>query len=168
MRWRTPAILLFAVALIGAGYVYLPAVGWSDSEAEARQRVTDYLKAVALDSGDRGWGLLHPDGRRTYGSESAYRQMMDAADWTDFAWEFGESARCDDGVCTFLLGLPNGRGSVPDVVWSTGPADPGFLLSTKDSTGSATEAGEAYIEVLQRGWFGGIGVVVFGAITPSG
>lgn len=163
-----PAIVLLAVALVGAGYIYLPYLGWNNSEAEARQRATAYLEAVVLDSGDRGWGLLHPDGRRTYGSEAAYRQVIDAADWTDFAWEFGESARCDDGVCTFVLRLPNGRESVPKSVWSTGPGNPGFLLSTKESTGSASDAGDAYIEVLQRGWFGGIGVVVFGAITPSG
>ena len=159
---------IVAAALVAAGYVYLPAMGWNDSESEARQRVTEYLSAVVGGTPDRGWKLLHPNGRRTYGSEDAYREAMEAADWTNFAWEFGESARCDDGVCTIVLRLRNGRGSVPEVAWSTGPGDPGLFLSTKESTDGAREAGGAYVDVLQRGWFGGIGVVVFGAKTASG
>jgi hypothetical protein len=165
MRWRMPAILLLAVALAGVGYVYLPYVGWSNSEADARQRVSEYLAAVVRETGDRGWNVLEGSGRAQYGSEDAYRATMAGADWTDFAWEFGDSPLCDDGVCTFVLRLPNGTGSAPDVAWSVGPGDFGVLLPTKDSTGSAREAGEAYInvlQVLQRGWFGGIGVVVFG------
>ena len=162
MRWRTPVIILVAAAVIGLGYVYLPAVGWSNSDSEARERVTKYLTALALDTGNRGWDLLEASGRAQYGSEEAYRSAMAEADWTDFAWEFGDSARCDDGVCTFILRLPNGIDSAPDVAWSDGPGDLGMLVSTKDSTRGAREAGVAALDVLQRGWFGGIGVVVFG------
>lgn len=168
MLRRAAVTTILAVALVAAGYVYLPYVGWNNSDSEARQRVSEYLSAVVGGTADRGWKLLHPNGRRTYGSEDAYRQAMEAADWTEFAWEFGESSQCDDGVCTSVLRLPNGRGSVPDVAWSTGPGDPGVFLSTKESTKGAREAGEAYVEAVQRGWFGGIGVVVFGATTASG
>ena len=163
MRWRTPAIGLLAVALAGVGYIYLPYLGWSNSEADARQRVREYLAAVVRDTGDRGWKLLEGSGRTQYGSEGAYDAAMARADWTDFAWEFGDRSRCDDGVCTFILRLPNGVGSAPDVAWSDGPGDLGVLLSTRESTAGGAQAGEAYLDVLQRGWFGGIGVVVFGA-----
>jgi hypothetical protein len=162
MRWRAPLIILVAAVVIGLGYVYLPYVGWSNSDSEARERVTKYLTALVQDTGDRGWTLLEGSGQRQYGSEEAYRSAMANADWTDFAWEFGESSRCDDGVCTFILRLPNGIDSAPDVAWSDGPGDVGVLVSTKDSTQGAREAGVASLNVLQRGWFGGIGVVVFG------
>jgi hypothetical protein len=167
VRWRTPALVLLAVALAGIGYVYLPYVGWNDSEAEARERVTKYLAAVAGDTGDRGWNLLEASGRADYGSEDAYRSAMAEADWTNFAREFGDWSTCDDGGCTFILRLPNGIGSAPDVAWSDGPGDLGVLHSTKDSTGSARQFGDASVEVLQRGWFGGIGVVVFGVGTSD-
>lgn len=165
MRWRAPAIVLLALALMAIGYIYLPYVGWSNSNSEARERVTTYLAAVVSDTGDRGWNLLEASGRTDYGSEDAYRRAMAGADWSDFAWYFGDSPRCDDGVCTFVLRLPNGTDSAPNVAWSDGASDVGVLLGTKDSTGSAGEAGEAYINVVQRGWFGGIGVVVFGGTT---
>ena len=167
MRWRTPLMILFAVALIGVGYIYLPYIGWSNSDSEARERVTKYLTALVRYTGDRGWTLLEGSGQRQYGSEDAYRAAMGGADWTDFAWEFGDSARCDDGVCTFILRLPNGIDSAPDVAWSDGPGDLGVLVSTKDSTNGAREAGVASLDVLQRGWFGGIGVVVFGVRTSD-
>jgi hypothetical protein len=165
MHWRTPAIVLLAVAMAGLGYVYLPYLGWTNSEAEARQRVTAYLAAVVRDTGDRGWNLLEAAGRGKYGSEDAYRATMAGADWTDFAWEFGGWSRCDDGVCTFIIRLRNGIGSAPREVWSNGPGDLGVLRTTRDSTGVAEEAGDTYVDVLQRGWFGGIGVVVSGAGT---
>jgi hypothetical protein len=102
-----------------------------------------------------------------YGSEDAYRRLMIEADWSEFIRELRYNGVCDDGVCSFVLRLPNGRSSAPDVAWSDGPGDPGFLISTKESTAGARQAGEASIEVLQRGWFGGTGVVVFGALSPG-
>jgi hypothetical protein len=122
MRWRTPAIALLAMALTGAGYVYLPSVGWSDSETDARLRVSEYLAALVRDTGDRGWDLLEASGRAHYGSEEAYRGAMAEADWTDFEWEFGDSSRCDDGVCTFIVRLPNGIYSAPTWPGVTGRA----------------------------------------------
>jgi hypothetical protein len=167
MRWRTPLMILFAVALIGVEYVYLPYIGWSNSDSEARERVTAYLTAVVRDTGDRGWNLLEGSGRSPYGSEAAYRATMAGADWTDFAWEFGDWSICDDGICTFILRLPNGIGSAPREAWSNGPGNLGVLRTTRESTAGAEEAGDAYVDVLQRGWFGGIGVVVSGAGTSD-
>lgn len=37
MRWRAPAIVLLALALMAIGYIYLPYVGWSNSNSEARE-----------------------------------------------------------------------------------------------------------------------------------
>jgi hypothetical protein len=167
MRWRTPVIILLAVALVGAAYIYLPYLGWNNSEADARRRVTEYLTALVLDTGDRGWDLLEGSGRAQYGSEEAYRSAMAEADWTDFAWELSDSSRCDDGICTFILRLPNGVDSAPEVAWSDGPGDLGVLVSTKESAGGARGTGVAALDVLQRGWFGGIGVVVFGVGSPG-
>lgn len=161
MSWRAPLLILLAVALAGAGYGYLPYVGWSDSQADARARAEAYLAAVVGGTEDRGWKLLESAGRGEYGSEDNYVRLMSEADWADFAWELVNNAVCDDGVCSFILRLPNGRNSAPEVAWSDGPGDLGVLISTE----GATDRGDAFIEVLQRGWFGGIGVEVFGVIN---
>ena len=55
---RTAAAIVSVLLLIAAAVVYLPAVGWSDDEAAARQRAADYLRAVTGDAEDRGWSLL--------------------------------------------------------------------------------------------------------------
>lgn len=158
MSWRAPLLILLAVALVGIGYVYLPYVGWSDSEGDAKARAEAYLDALVGGSEDRGWSLLVPSDRAAFGSEDAYRRLMAEQDWFAFAWELRHNSACDDGVCSFLVHLPNGRDSAPEPVWSGGPGDPGFLRSTIGTTAQ----GEAFLEVLQRGWFGGIGVVVHG------
>jgi hypothetical protein len=107
---------------------------------------------------DRGWNLLEASSRGEYGSQDAYRRLMSEADWSDFTWELLDNGVCDDGLCSFVLHLPNGRDSAPDVAWSDEPGHPGVLASTQD----ATDTGEAFIDVIQRGWFGGIGVMVSG------
>jgi hypothetical protein len=161
LRWL---LVILAILAIGAGIFYLPALGWNNSQADARARATDYLTAVTGGNEDRGWTLLEGSGRAEYASEEAYRHMMGAADWSRFSWEVAD-AHCDDGVCTLILRLPNGRSSIPEEAWSDGPGDPGFLIATKESTDGAVQAS---IDVLQRGWFGGIGVVVFGVINSPG
>jgi len=164
MNWRAPLLIPLVVAVAGAGYVYLPHVGWSDSQANARARAEAYLAAAVGGREDRGWELLESAGRGDYGSEDNYVRRMSEGDWADFEWELVENGVCDDGVCSFVLRFPNGRNSAPEVAWSDGPGDPGVLISTE----GATDRGEAFIEVLQRGWFGGIGVVVFGVINSPG
>jgi hypothetical protein len=164
MTLRWPLVILAAILAIGAGIFYLPALGWNDSEADARARATAYLTAVTGGNDDRGWALLEGSGRAEYASEEAYRRLMAAADWSRFAWEVADG-HCDDGVCTLILRLPNGRSSIPEEAWSDGPGDPGILVATKEEPWGASLAA---INVLQRGWFGGIGVVVFGVINSSG
>jgi hypothetical protein len=158
MSWRVPVLILVAVAVVVAGRVYLPYVGWSNSNADARVRAEAYLRAVAGGDEDRGWSLLEPSSRAAYGSEDAYRRLMVEADWSAFAWEVRDSGVCDDGVCSFVLWLRNGRDSAPDVAWSGGPGHPGVLVLSDRGTNRT----EAFLDVLQRGWFGGIGIVVFG------
>ena len=85
---------------------------------------------------------------------------MAAADWTSFEWELTESNYCDDGVCTLFLRLPNGWSSVPEVLRYDSESEPGIMQPTTEPTDCAREAGEASMLVLQRGWFGGIGIVV--------
>jgi hypothetical protein len=156
--WRMLAVTLLAILLIGAGYIYLPYIGWSDSRADARARAEAYLGAVVGGSEDRGWSLLEASGRNEFGSEETYRRLMAEADWSQFTWELRNNGVCDDGMCSFVLHLPNGRDSAPEAAWSDGPGDPGVLVSTY----GAANQGEAYFGVLQRGWFGGIGVGVSG------
>jgi len=156
MRWRVPLVILLAVAMVGVGYVYLPYVGWSDSNADARARAEAYLAAVVGGSEDHGWSLLEPSGRDAYGSEAAYLNLMAAADWSDFSWELRYNGVCDDGVCSFVVYLQNGKGSVPEAAWSDGPGHPGVLSDR------GTDQAGAFLDVLQRGWFGGIGIVVSG------
>lgn len=163
--WRRPALVVVVIAVGALAYTYLPYVGWSNSDADARARTEAYLAAVVGGSEDRGWDLLEPSGRNAYGSEDAYRRLMAEADWSQFMWELRYNGVCDDGVCSYVLRLPNGTTSAPDVAWSDGPGDPGFLTSTGDSP--AAQVGEAFIGVLQRGWFGGIGVGVSGLGQPS-
>jgi hypothetical protein len=160
--WRIPALAIAAIAVAGLAYIYLPYVGWSDSDTDARARTEAYLAAVVGGSEDRGWSLLEASGRNAYGSEDAYRRLMSEADWSDFRWELRYNGVCDDGVCSFVLRLHNGRDSAPEAAWSDGPGDPGVLVSTYD----ATNQGEAFIGVRQRGWFGGIGVEVSGIGAP--
>jgi hypothetical protein len=160
MSWRAPLLVLAALLVIAAGYVYLPYVGWSDSQADARARATAFLQAVIGGAQDRGWGLLEASGRSLYGSETSYRRLMAGADWSRFRWEFGDSAPCDDGICTLVLRLPGGRESAPEVAWGDGPGDHGVLVSLEGRAGA-----DAFIEVRQHGWFGGIGVEVFGVRT---
>jgi hypothetical protein len=145
--------------LVGAGYVYLPYLGWSDSHADAQARVEAYLAAVAGGNDDRGWNLLEASGQAAYGEESDYRRAMAGSDWSRFRWDLLYNGVCDDGLCSFVLHLDNGPTSAPAVLWSDGSGDPGVLRSTQD----APVQGEAFIEVRQRGWFGGIGIEVFGA-----
>jgi hypothetical protein len=164
MSWRPPVLILLAIALIGAGYVYLPYIGWSDSQADARGRAEAYLAAVVGGSKDRGWSLLEGSGRTEYGSEDAYRRLMTEADWSRFQWELRYNGVCDDGECSFVLYLANEASSAPDVAWSDGPGDPGVLVPTE----GATDQGEAFIGVRQRGWFGGIGVEVSGVTSATG
>jgi hypothetical protein len=83
---------------------------------------------------------------------------MAAADWSHFEWELPDNGICDDGICSFLVHLPNGSASAPDVAWSGGPGKPGFMISIEDRTAD----GQATLEVRQRGWFGGTGVMVYG------
>jgi len=158
MNWRAPVLILVAIAVLVAGKVYLPYVGWSNSNADARARAEAYLRAVARADEDRGWSLLEPAGRAALGSLDTYRRLMAAADWSGFAWDLRPNGVCDDGVCSFLVRLQNGRDSVPDVAWRGGPGHPGVLVLSDRST----DEGGAFLEVLQRGWFGGIGIVVFG------
>lgn len=158
--WRIPALVVAAIAVAGLAYIYLPYVGWSNSDADARARTEAYLRAVVGGSEDRGWSLLEPSGRSAYGSEDAYRRLMAEADWSEFTWELRYNGVCDDGFCSYVLRLPNGRASAPEVAWSVGPDDPGFLTSTGDSP--AAQQGEGFIGVRQRGWFGGIGIGVSG------
>jgi len=82
MSWRAWALILVAVAVLLVGKVYLPYVGWSNSNADARARAEAYLLAVAGGSEDRGWSLLEASGRNEYGSEDTYRRLMVAADWS--------------------------------------------------------------------------------------
>jgi hypothetical protein len=161
MSWRAPFLVLLALALVAAGYIYLPHIGWSDSQADARERTAAYLDAVVGGADDRGWSLLEPSGRSQYASEDAYFRVMAEADWSRFTWEFGDSAPCDDGICTLTLRLPGGRESAPEVAWSDGPGDPGVFVSIEDRPGDA----DGFIEVRQRGWFGGIGIEVFGVMS---
>jgi hypothetical protein len=154
---RRLAVLVVLIGLVWAGYVYLPYVGWSDSHADAEARAKAYLAAVVGGSEDRGWSLLVPDGRDAFGSEDEYRQVMADADWSAFDWELRYNGVCDDGVCSFVLHLPNGADSAPEAAWSDGPGDPGVLAPTYDAP---QFKGEAFLEVRQRGWFGGIGVWV--------
>jgi hypothetical protein len=158
MSWRAWALILVAVAVLLVGKVYLPYVGWSNSNADARARADAYLLAVAGGSEDRGWSLLEASGRNEYGSEDTYRRLMVAADWSDFRWELLYYAACDDGVCQFAVRLPHGRDSVPESAWSDGSGDPGVLSLPF----GAMDEGEALLGVVQRGWFGGIGIVVSG------
>jgi hypothetical protein len=53
MNWRAPVLVLLAIALIGAGYIYLPYLGWSNSRTEAIARVEAYLVAVVGGKEDR-------------------------------------------------------------------------------------------------------------------
>jgi hypothetical protein len=156
--WRLVVGALLAILVVVAGYIYLPYVGWNNSRPEARARAEAYLAAVVGGSEDRGWSLLEASGRNEFGSEEAYRRLMDAADWSQFTWELRYNGVCDDGVCSFVLHLPNGRASAPEAAWSHGSGDPGVLVATD----RASDLGEAYFGVLQRGWFGGIGVGVSG------
>ena len=114
MSWRAGLFALLLVALIGARYVYLPYVGWSDSRTGAKARVEAYLAAVVGGNVARGLSLLEASGRRKYGSEGAYRRLMADADWSRFEWELHYNGLCDDGICSFLLRLPNGPGSAPE------------------------------------------------------
>jgi hypothetical protein len=164
MTWRAPILILVAVAVLVAGRVYLPYIGWSNSNADARARAEAYLRAVAGADLDRGWSLLEPSSRAAYRSEDAYRRLMAAADWSAFAWEVRGNGLCDDGVCSFVVWLRNGRASVPDVAWSGGPGHPGVLVSSDRRADQA----EAFLDVRQRGWFGGIGIVVFGQTREWG
>ena len=166
MIWRVLAVMVGAVVIAGLAYVYLPYVGWNNSEADARARTEAYLAAVVGGREDRGWRLLEASSREAYGSEESYRRLMAEADWSEFRWELRHDSVCDDGVCSFILRMPNGRTSAPEAAWSDGPGDPGFLVSTAESTAGARRAGEAFIGVLQRGWFGGIGVMVSGVGSP--
>ena len=154
--WRIPAVVVTLMAAVPAGYVYLPHVGWSNSQVDAQARAEAYLAAVMGGTEDRGWSLLEASGRNLYGSEESYRRLMSEADWSDFEWDLRYNGVCDDGICSFVVYLPNGKGSAPEEVWSSGLGDPGVLVDTYD----ATTEGQAFVGVRQRGWFGGIGVEV--------
>jgi hypothetical protein len=74
---------------------------------------------------DRGWNLLEASSRGEYGSQDAYRRLMSEADWSDFTWELLDNGVCDDGLCSFVLHLPNGRDSAPTSPGATNRAIPG-------------------------------------------
>jgi hypothetical protein len=153
---RAAVATFSTVLLIAAAVVYLPALGWSNDEPAARERVAAYLRAASGGAEDYGWSLLVDPSDSVFGSQAEYRAAMSEADWSHFDWELTEVADiCDDGVCTVILRLPNGWSSVPEALRRDTNSDPGILISTE----GASEVGDAMIDVLQRGWFGGIGVV---------
>jgi hypothetical protein len=89
---------------------------------EAKRIAGDYLSAAGGTAEDRGWSLLHPDRRRAFASEAAYRELAERSDWSRFAWSL-EVPFCDDGVlCPVNLLLPNGASSIPAVL-SVDPVD---------------------------------------------
>lgn len=58
-----------------------------DRTGEASQIAEQYLAGVAGASEDRGWSLLHPDGRDVFGgSIERYINAVLASDWTSFEW----------------------------------------------------------------------------------
>jgi hypothetical protein len=159
---RTAIAIVSVMLLIAAAVMYLPALGWSNDETAARERAAAYLRAVSGGAEDRGWSLLMNPSSGRFGSEVDYRRAMAEADWSRFEWELRGWARCDDGVCTLELQLPNGWRSVPRVMRQELQGDPGPIRNAADNAWAPRPTDDVLIDVLQRGWFGGIGVAIPG------
>ena len=157
---KAAAAIVSLGLLIAAAVVYLPAVGWSNDEDAARDRAYAYLAAVSGGAEDRGWSLLMDPSSGGFGSEADYRRAMAEADSSHCEWQLAGWARCDDGVCTLELELSNGWESVPRVLRQELQGDPGPIRNAADDSSAPREDDDVLIEVIQRGWFGGIGVAV--------
>ena len=104
---------LFTLVLTVSGCVQPPEN--PERREQAAQAAERFLQAVAGAEPDRGWALLHPTKRDEWGSERAYLDAVEAADWSRFAFRVLEAAYCDDGIwCPVRLEVPNGPESVPE------------------------------------------------------
>jgi len=83
-----------------------------ESDVTAFREVDRFLAAAQSHSGDAGWSLLSAGQReRIYGSRQEYLDLISTSDWSRFRWSIIDE-RCDDGVCTVWLLVPD-REAIP-------------------------------------------------------
>ncbi len=116
--------------------------------------VEEYLVAVSIANGDRGWSLLHPEARaEMFGNnQDAYRTAADAHDWSGFAWSVEEVVPDNPTLYIVRLTLPRGRQSVPPFLVL--PRNNFMLLSFSGEPGRA--------EMMVRFEPGGMGIWPYG------
>ncbi len=94
MRTATASVTLALVVLLGVALVAtVPSLGeravWRNDPQLARDLAERLLNAASMTlvrrpDEDRGWHLLHPDARATFGDRDHYLRLADGSDWSDF------------------------------------------------------------------------------------
>ena len=120
---------------------------------QAVQAAERFLQAAAGAEADRGWALLHPTKRDEWGSERAYLDAVEAANWSRFEFRVLEAVYCDDGIwCPVRLEVPKGPESVPEPLRSSdGRGTDGILFAE-----GLGQVGNAEIWVVLHGFMSSV------------
>lgn len=147
---------VFRTAALSLGLLLVTGCAQPPDNAERRLQAAEladrFLHAIAGSETDRGWSLLHPSKRDEWGSEHAYVDAVEAADWSRFEFTVLDAMYCDDGIwCPVAVELGNGGESVPALLRSPDHGQTSGLLF-REGDGLAGDA-EIWVVVgdLMRG-----------------
>lgn len=144
---------MLRIALLGVVSLFVSGCVQPPDNPERREQAVEladrYLRAAAGAETDRGWALLHPTKRDEWGSDRAYVDAMNGADWSRFEFSVLEAAYCDDGIwCPVRLEVPNGPESVPELLRSSDGRQTDGILFAEGTGGD----GNAEIWVVLDGF----------------
>ena len=92
------ALLLIGLSLGGCG-----------AHDDAAGMVSKWLTALESGSGDRGWGLLHPETRKNqyHDEASLYTDRVSHSEWASFEWSIGSTISEDGGTYVVIVDTPD-------------------------------------------------------------